>query len=65
MAQYALFTADGEASLGTAYFQPKRMIWPRGYAMSQSPRIDAERWNTLAEFAIEMGKRLDVAIEES
>jgi hypothetical protein len=63
--QYAIFTADGEASLGTAYYQPKNRVRPTRYTMVPVDRYDSERWLTLADFATEMATRLGVETKEA
>lgn len=63
VAEYAIFTEDGEAYLGNAHFHPKRKIDPRGYSLNAVRRLGEEHWSNLTEFALEMGRRhgLDVA----
>jgi hypothetical protein len=55
---FALFTADGMKSLGTAYYQAETRTRSRGYTLVQSPMLTDEKWPTLAAFATEMDRRL-------
>lgn len=56
--EYAVFTADGEASLGMAYWHGPRRFRPTGfYSMNSVSRINEETWPNLATFAEEMARR--------
>ena len=63
VAEYAVFSTDGEAYLGNAYFRPKRSIFPRSYATKSVPHMHDERFATLTEFALEMARRNGLDME--
>jgi len=59
--EVALFTEDGQVSLGTVHYQHRQtMTRSRGWSLHRSPslRQHMDQWRTLGEAAIALAERL-------
>ena len=62
--EVALFTTDGEVSLGTVHYQHRRtMTRSRGWSLHRSPSVHQymDQWPTLGEAAVALAERLGCA----
>jgi hypothetical protein len=60
--EYAVFTADGTASIGRAHWQGKRKAFSAGYTIDRVATHRSEKWANLTEFTTAMGERLNVEV---
>lgn len=56
--EFTILSSDGECHLGKLYYQGRRSWRPACYTMEPVTQVNQEWWHTMAEYVVEMQKRL-------